>query len=808
MFDYSSLGYLNSEQRIDWEREHFANTFDIQQIIQGSPYSFNEAALIEYDFQSGKISTSERDSRYQSLSSYTNWSDLATNFYQNSLFQTHNIVITSGSKMTSNYISINFENSRGDLIGNSQNRAGLLWNNTTELNKFMKLTTGIRANYSIANAYSGDLTRIAPYTKLFNPDGSFANEMRSVSQFLKDDLVQKGYVDWNYNRLQDRDQTIDRTDSYNVSANMQLEFILPFGIKYTTSGMYTIDHSANEVINGRNSYYVRDLFNRFTTYDEVTGTLTSHLPGGAIRSVRNSDGISYSWRNVIDYNYSNDNWFVTAMAGTEMFAIRTRGMTDMYYGYDVQGLTYNTRMNYYTLASEGVYGYSQSAGKQTIFYNPSQSDIENRYFSTFFTSSVTFDSRYTIFTSLRYDKTNLFGRSKKYRNQPTWSIGGKWMISNEQFFNSNIIDELALKVSYGLSGNIDKTTSPYIITNNMREMFTGQKVLNIQNPENPELGWEKVFIQNAGFELSMFDHRLSLEAEYYYKHTKDALGNAVMDPTTGWKTAKINYAELNNHGIDLTISGYPIKGGDLRWYSSFTMAYNCNKVTKVYSGQNSYMTLMSNNPLEGHPVDYVYGYRMAKLSSEGEIQIYNAAGEVLGYENMSSFTLNDIIFLGRRSPKFYGAFSNSFYWKKLSLDFAFTYKWGHKVHMPNVYAYSNNNVFKSFDNRWRKPGDEENTWIPRSAYDKISGIYLGVIGNNDKITEKGDLIRLKYVSVGYDFSTLFRTPWLSGIELKFNIENPWFWAANSYGLDTDRLIGGAYLGDQNTYYTVSLNIKF
>ena len=60
---------------------------------------------------------------------------------------------------------------------------------------------------------------------------------------------------------------------------------------------------------------------------------------------------------------------------------------------------------------------------------------------------------------------------------------------------------------------------------------------------------------------------------------------------------------------------------------SFTMAYNCNKVTKVYSGQNSYMTLMSNNPLEGHPVDYVYGYRMAKLSSEGEMQIYNAAGK-------------------------------------------------------------------------------------------------------------------------------------------------------------------------------------
>ena len=199
---------------------------------------------------------------------------------------------------------------------------------------------------------------------------------------------------------------------------------------------------------------------------------------------------------------------------------------------------------------------------------------------------------------------------------------------------------------------------------------------------------------------------------------------------------------------------------------------------------------------------------MAKLTSEGTMQVYNAAGDVLSYRDISSFTLDDVLFLGRTAPSFYGAFTNAFSFKDVTLDFAFTYKLGHKVRMPDVYAYYGRNVFKSFDNRWRQPGDEEKTWIPRSMYDSYGGMELAVLTHNDKIVEKGDLVRLKYVSLGYDFSRILHTPWINGLALKFNVENPWFWAANSYKLDTDRLIGGTYYGNQNTYYTISLNVKF
>lgn len=87
-------------------------------------------------------------------------------------------------------------------------------------------------------------------------------------------------------------------------------------------------------------------------------------------------------------------------------------------------------MNFYELVNTGVYGYSNSY-RQTLSYAPSHSDTEDRYFSVFFTGNISYAERYTLFGSIRYDKTNLYGRSGKYRDQPTWSVGvnGKFRMS-------------------------------------------------------------------------------------------------------------------------------------------------------------------------------------------------------------------------------------------------------------------------------------------------------------------------------------------------------------------------------------------
>lgn len=813
-FDVSSLGYLNSAQQVEWEREYYANTNEIAAIGTANPEYFTEAGMIEYRYLQGELDEAGRDAAYAELASYDNAKDIEKYFYRPSLLQTHNIVISGGSKTTTNYFSVNFEHSLGDLKGNSEKRVGMQLNSTFDINKYIKLTTGFRANYAGTDAYTGNPTSMMPYVRIKDADGKFVNEYNGVSQVMKDNLESKGYRDWSYNRLQDRDEVDDHTNNYNISANASLDFDLTHGFKFTTSGMYIVDHSKQEVLYSRNSYYVRNLYNQFTAYDENTGVMTNYLPGGAIKTMLHNNSTSYTFRNVLNYNFDNEVWAVSAMAGCEMFAMRTWTESDTYYGYDPQGMTYSTNLNLEELVSNGIYGYAPSAGLQRLSYNPVHTDSEDRYFSLFFTGSLSYTDRYTLFGSVRYDKTNLYGRSGKYRDQPTWSVGAMWNLANEEFFQVPVIDRLSLKLSYGLSGNVDKSTSPYLIASNTTDLFTGVPVLEIDNPENPELGWEKVYTFNAGLDYAMFNNRLNLTVDFYNRKTKDALGTSVMDPTSGWSSVMMNVASIINRGVDASLSGTPVQKKDFRWNTTFTLSYNYNKVTKLNSGIATVTSMANGDPLEGKPVDYLYAVKTGKLTSEGALTLINAAGETVDESSINTFGTEDFLFPGRTSPRFFGAWSNTLAWKGFNFDLMFTYKMGHKMLMPSIAnVYIQNRVYKTYDERWRQPGDEEHTWVPKSTYGTQNSTTILARQHIDHQVEKGNLIRLKSVGLGYDFKRIVKTNVLSALNLKFTVENPWFWAANRDGLDPDRMstdsLGEAtYLGDAPTYYSFTLNVSF
>lgn len=115
--------------------------------------------------------------------------------------------------------------------------------------------------------------------------------------------------------------------------------------------------------------------------------------------------------------------------------------------------------------------------------------------------------------------------------------------------------------------------------------------------------------------------------------------------------------------------------------------------------------------------------------------------------------------------------------------------------MPSIgNVYIQDRVYKTYDQRWRKPGDEETTWVPRSMYGSNTGFSISVMENIDRQIEKADLIRLKSVGLSYDFKRLIKTNVISDLNLKFSVENPWFWAANRDGLDPDRLGTGLTAG--------------
>ncbi len=806
-FDVSSLGYFNSQQQIDLEREWYANRTTIDEIGAGSTNYFTEAAMIEHQYRTGQLSADQRDVAYTKLGSYTNSKDIEREFYRSSLYQSHNVTLSAGSQNTTNYLSVNLENSLGDLKGNSENHFTAQLNSTFDITQKLKLSTGFRANYARKHQYTGSPTSMKPYVGLAD------NEYYGISQLVKDDLQSKGYLDWSYNRLQDRDQVSDKTDSYNIAVNAMLDWQLPAGFRVSTSGMYIVDHAKQDVHNSLSSYHVRDLYNQFTAYDEITGVLTSYLPEGGIKEQTQNNSTSYTWRNVLNYKFDNEQWNVSAMAGMELFSIRTKTENNTFYGYDPQGMTYASAMNLQDLVSTGVIGYSPTVGYIQLWYNPYHRDNVDRYFSYFATASGTYLDRYTLFGSIRKDKTNLYGRSSKYRDQPTWSVGGRWDVSKVAFFHMPHVDRLALKMSYGLSGNVNKSTSPYLIAAAARDMFTGQNTLVIQNPENPELGWEKVYTWNVGIDLNLFKNRVNLNAEYYNRKTNDALGMSTMDPTTGWSNVLKNASSLVNQGIDLSLNVVPVQTQNVSWSSTLNFSYNYNKVTDVNTSASTFNSLTNGDPIEGKPVDYVFSFRSAPLDSEGNLQIVNAQGETSGFEAINSYNINDVNFVGRLSPKYYGSWINSVSYKNFTFDMMFTYKLGHKMHMPSIAnVYLSSPVYKEFDKRWRQPGDEATTHVPRSVYGTVGGSYLLAMENIDWQIESANVIRLKTIGLSYDFSSLLKKSVITSLNAKLTVENPWFWASNRDNLDPDRMINdtnnSTYLGDSPTYYALILNIGF
>ncbi|MFA5849129.1 MAG: SusC/RagA family TonB-linked outer membrane protein [Bacteroidales bacterium] len=814
---FDGMNYMNSSDHIDFEKElynhsnlgeNFINSIDKQFL------NYTEAFDIYYKKAKGLFTENQANIAYNTLGSYNNIDDIRRIFYRNSFLQQHNIAISSGTKTTSSYMSINFEQDLGGLIGNEKKKLGFQSNNSIDLSNSIKLSFGVRGNFSNESIYLSSPEESLPYIRFYDNSGNYVYENKDISQMAKNQFKNNGYLDWNYNRIIDRDKVDHKLIGNNISTNIRLDIALPFGLKFYSSGMYSVDWMKFNKIYDRDSYYSRNLVNRFTFRNTATNTLTRYIPEGAILNYTNSNSYSYSFRNALEYNKNGKNLSISAQGGVELFSVNVKNESDTYYGFDKMALTYDTKFNKSELISPGVLGYSP-AGKQILYdYKPFRNEKEDRFFSLFFTGSATIVNRYILFGSTRYDKTNLYGQSAKYRDQPTWSFGGKWLLSKENFFNIKFIDEMSLKGSYGLNGNIEKSTSPYMIAKSSRDVSTSLKTLSVSNPANPDLGWEKSYIWNIGTDISMFKKRVNISLEYYSKLTKDVLADEVTNPTTGWSVVRKNTSTLLNRGVDISIEAIPISSKNFQWITNLNFSYNFNNITKLNSGIPTISSIRASNPIEGQPIDYIYNYKYAGLNNQGDPTVYNTKGEKVLFSNISGLTTSDLNIMGRLNPPIYGGFYNNIYFKNFSFDFLITYKLGHFFRMPYFdFSYYNTRGNELINQRWRKSGDENITWVPKwsPSFERNREELHNI---SDIRTEKADIIRLKSIGLSYNFKNIPGFKALNSISAKVSVENLFSLKSNKDKLDSDNTLYnksngyGKYLGDSPKFYNISLNITF
>lgn len=391
--------------------------------------------------------------------------------------------------------------------------------------------------------------------------------------------------------------------------------------------------------------------------------------------------------------------------------------------------------------------------------------------SVFSNINYAYDGKYLGQLSLRRDGASNFGDNAKYGN--FFSISGGWNIHREDFFNSDIVNELKLRASYGSVGNRPSSLYPqydlYSVSSSVS--YNENSGALISQIGNRDLTWEKTYTTGVGLDIALVD-RVRLTLDYYDKNTSDLLYQVPVPGLTGVTRIWRNIGAVRNKGFEATASVDIIKNKELLWTIDGNIGLNRNKVTELYGvpdavtgevapiivGDGVGIAGSANRILRvGADSDTWYIREWAGVNPDnGAAQWYKTVTDANGNktrEKTEVYAEADEVETGAYTPKFFGGLSTSLYWKNFDMNAVFGYSVGGKIYnysraeYDSDGAYTDRNQMRLMSNwsRWEKPGD--NATHPVASYNNSS--------NSNKVSsrylENGSYFKMRTLSLGYNF---------------------------------------------------------
>ncbi|MBO9635886.1 MAG: SusC/RagA family TonB-linked outer membrane protein, partial [Chitinophagaceae bacterium] len=705
--------------------------------------------------KNGLITEDEANKQYDALRNNDAWSQKNL-FFRTGLLSNTNLSVSGATSQNRYYISLNYQDNKSNMKGSEYKRMNLLVKNSYQIIPQLRFDADLNIAYSkgINNGISTyDFVRQRRYEMFQDEQGNYVpvyDPYRTVQR--NQDLVNKGYLDWNNNLKRDFDNYDKTFSTFAPRINFSLGWNATRSLFFETKFQYERSEARDDDFQNLEMYSTRNTINQYTIISN--NKPVNQLPKGPIYNLNSTSIQATSWRNQLkfDKEWNGTQHRVNFIAGTEITRAKTDGRKDRYFNYDKQRLTYS-QIDAAKLAGGVTSWNGQNLSLAPIFQPVFER--ETRQFSMYASGSYTFEDKYIFSASGRIDKSNLFGAATNDKMTPLYSFGLAWNVHKERFFHADFINSLKLRATTGLNGNIDRSTSKVLVGVPMNNTYsTGENYLDIQFPENAKLRWESTRSTNLGVDVSLFNNRLDISADYYIKKSYDLLGSVQADPSVGFEKVYKNTAEVSNKGIDIRISGEILPKGNLRWTSTLNLSVNKNKVTKVYmptQTMDTYLTGGKSREMEGKPIDYFYSYNWAGLSENGEPMAYNDKGEKVLWSTTETPKLSWLSYSGSTVPNVFGSFMNVISWKNLSLTPIFTYQFGAVMRAPVTYVRSGIPIMEDIARRWRKAGDENSTEIPR-LYTTANEPYqrrLFYAQNTNKVVS-ADFIRLSVLSLSYD----------------------------------------------------------
>jgi TonB-linked SusC/RagA family outer membrane protein len=512
-----------------------------------------------------------------------------------------------------------------------------------------------------------------------------------------------------FNVFEERKNTSKNRKDRSLMAIFDAELKFNNNLKLTTQYGLQHDNYTLKRYAGHNSYAMRKE-KEYATFI-IDGVKKSIFPDGGMNKQTESNTDQWTWKAMLEWNNRfNDIHDVELMGGTELRHTETELLTSAAYGYDNR-----------TLTTQPVLFPTESIAQRYPLY--SEGHTENAFASWFATGSYTLLYRYTLGGSIRFDGSDVFGVAKKYRYLPLYSVSGMWRAKEERFLkDAKWLDELSLRASYGLQGNIDKNTSPYLIgTFDKTSVLPGfiESIISAENAPNPNLKWEKTKNVNVGLNLALFKSRLRLNVDYYYRRSTDLIGSRQLPLETGFSSTTVNWASMENDGWEIALNTRNIDTKNFSWSTSLNLGFNQNKILNESVAENS--TYPSR---EGYSVGAIFAYKTAGLDEEGyplflaKDGTTQTAAEFFKLNRFGASTLsaeeqrNLYSYMGTTDPKCSGGFINTFEWGDWILNANFIFNLGMKVRVQPSYSptYFDRGLNTNHDilNRWTTTNTNSN----------------------------------------------------------------------------------------------------
>jgi TonB-linked SusC/RagA family outer membrane protein len=778
------------------------------------------------NYYAGNIPESELQDKLANLSSggYNYYNDIEKYGKRNTLAQQYNISIAKATDKNSLHASLTYKNNRLEDLYSDNESYGMNISNTVHIREWLQLDMGTYTNYSDGTTQTYSLSspgyNYLAYDRLVNSDGSSLTNTPADRYSLNDQAILNDYSLYNMDitPLDELGKNLGKTKEFTNRSHARLSIRFTDWLKYSAAFQNEYGNYNYTQLSDKSSYKVRSLVNSFASYDYVENETVFNLPYGNIYTTNTNATNAYNFRQQLDFNKSfNEKHEVTAIAGFEVRNNKVAYNTQSLYNYDPEMLSYSN-FNTAELANKYYYGVWGSGylGNSDIAW---QRELVNRYVSLYGNAAYTYNKKYTMTGSLRWDRSNLWGTDSKYQNKPTWSAGAVWNIDNEEFFNVSAVDRLKLRASYGIGGNIAKNSAPYMTANYSNNTNVGGVYGTIKGRPNPELSWEQTATTNIGVDFALFNNRLNGSIDYYNKQGKDLLANTMGVPTEGfgYSTYTINNGEMTNKGLEINLTGEAIRYQDFYLRLSGIFGFNKNKVTYVNVEAPVYYLQLdypSSYPRIGNPYNSIYGYKWAGLSSTGLPQVYDAEENVVSYQPTN---IEDIVYFGSSVPTYNGSFNIDMGYKNWALSMLLMYEGGHMIRntfLPSLSSEWSSSIYsdvtslsgrisKNIENRWQNAGDEAHTNVPRAVFaespDYSYDLYT-IYAMSDVNVLNAANIRLSNISLNYSIPSEYcRKIGLQSARLQFNVENVFMIAESSEakymlgGFIKPSYVGGIYI---------------